>query len=207
MKMKKRKGASSILILYTVVILVVLGLFTVVSASLNYKQSVSQSIWNKNYYELDSYAESVVAEIDDALFTAEQKAVKYIMTNEYMFNNSITIPQEVHNINKKLYNGDINNTYDVLNNTYMYLAINNLSPITEKYGGTVVPIYNEDGSVFSLYYKNVFSDENDPKYKLNVQININDILYDVVVTGNTFNSSKIDFKSRYTIYNWSQSYE
>ncbi len=205
--MKKRKGASSILILYSVVILAVLGLFTVMSASLNYNQSVSQSNWNKNYYELDSYAESVVAEIDDALFSAEQKSVRYVMSNEYTFNNSITIPQEVHNINKKLYKGNVKNTYAVLDNTYKYLAINNLTAITEAYGGTVVPIYNEDGSVFSLYYKNVFVSARDSRYKLNVQLNIDDILYDVVVNGNSFNSSKIDFKSRYSTYNWTQSYE
>ncbi len=205
-KTKKRKGASSVLILFTVIILVTLGFATVISAGLNLNLSLQSSQWNRAYYQLDSSSESVVAEIDDALYSAEQEAVKYVMNSEYLLYSSTSIPNDVHNINKIIYKNDVNNIYDVLNNTYKFLAVEHLKSIEEKYGGEVVVLYNKDGSIYSMYYKNIFKKPDDEHYKLSIKLNIQDILYDVQIENGHFSGRKIDFKSRYLITRWRQSY-
>lgn len=207
MKLTKRKRVSYILILCPIIILFLICLSSIISSNYTYKYSYEQSNWIKNYYSIDGYAQYVLSKIDNALFNAEQQAVNYIMTNEYLENKPTTIPLPIHNINKIIYNNDINNTYDVLNNTYKYLAVQYLKPIEQKYGGDVITIYNQDNSIYSLYYKNTFELPKDTLYKLDVQANINDILYDIFIDNNTVSGSKIDFKSRYDIINWSQLYE
>lgn len=204
---KKRSGASSVLILFTVVILITLGLFTIVSASLNYKLSVESSQWNEFYYELDSVGESLVAKIDDVLYSAEQKAVYYVLTSEYKSQYARTISQEIHDINLSVYNNDINNTYDVMNNTYKSLVIEYLKDIEDEYGGKVVTLYNKDGSVFSIYYTNVLSHSDDENYQLTINLNIEDILYDIFISDSgEVTGRKIDFKNRYLINRWKQHY-
>lgn len=206
-KLKKRKGASSVLILYCIVILVLISLLTIMHVSLNYNISYEQSKWNENYYKIDSYAESVVAEIDDALFNAEQQAVNYFINQEYLIENSSIIPEDIHNINKSIYNNDVNKSYDILNNTYKYLAIIYLQPIQETYGGEILTVYNDDETIYSLYYKNTFTLENFEDYKLETRISIKDILYDITIEDGIVSGHKIDFKNRYEVVNWSQFYE
>ncbi len=207
LKLKKRQGASSVLILFTVVILVTLGLFTIVSASVNYSQSQKSALWTRSYYELDSYGEALLANVDNALFQAEQEAVNYIMTSEYLQNNAETIPSEIHEINKDIYNNDKNNVYKVLNNTYKSLAINYLKPLEDTYDSNVVAIYNEDGSVYSLFYTAVLTKYDDLEFKFDIKINIQDILYDINVQDGVISGKKIDFKKRYLVTKWQQIYE
>ncbi len=203
-KNKKRKGASSVIVLFTIVILITFSFFTIVSANADYRKSLEASEWNNSYYELDSYGESVVAEIDDVLYHAEQDAVHYILTSEFQQKNSKTISQHIHLVNKKIYNNNVNNVYDVLNNTYKSLALEYLKEIEEKYNGDVVALYNKNGGVYSLYYKNDLSLTN-KSYILSIKLNIQDILYDVSINNGKFSGRKIDFKNRYLITKWIQS--
>ncbi len=201
---KKRKGASSLLILITVVILVTLGFFTIVSASVNYAQSIKANKWTRSYYELDSSGEALVAYIDNELFTAEQQAVSYILASEYLHYDTKTIPSSIHETNKLVYNNNVNNVYAVLNNTYKSLAIERLRTLKSKFGGTIVAIYNKDGSVYSLYYTNTLTKLDDPTYKLEIRLNIQDILYDIYIADGVVSGKKIDFKSRYLVTKWQQ---
>ncbi len=207
LKLRKRQGASSVLILFTVVILITLGLFTVVSASVNYSHSLKSSSWIRSYYELDSYGEALLANVDNALFQAEQEAVNYIMTAEYLRDECETIPSKIHEVNKKLYNNNPENVYTVLNNTYKTLAVSYLEPLEETYNGDVVAIYNEDGSVYSLYFTSTLEKYDNTPFKLNIKINIEDILYDISVNDGIVSGKKIDFKKRYLVTKWEQVYE
>lgn len=207
-KLEKRQGSSTILVLFMIVVLVTLGFFTIVSASLNYKLSLKTSQWNKSYYELDSKGEIIKAKIDEACYRAEQEAVKYVMVSGYNKKYSdVAIPEDIHNINKKLYAGNINNVYDVLNNTYKSLANIYLKDVEDEFGGEVVTLYNEDGSVFSIYYKNILQKDDDSTYKLDIKLNIQDILYDISIEPNEVSGKKVDFKNRYSIEKWKQYYD
>ncbi len=201
---KKRSGASSVLILITVVILITLGFFTVISASVNYSQSIKSNKWTRSYYELDSSGEALTAKIDDELFAAEQQAVHYVLTSEYLHNDSKFIPPSIHEINKTVYNNDINNVYKVLNNTYKSLAVQRLKELKNRFGGTITTIYNKDGSIYALYYSNTLTNLKDSTYKLEVRLAIQDILYDLFIENGVVSGKKIDFKSRYLVTKWQQ---
>lgn len=202
--MKKRKGASTVLVLFMIVVLVTLGFFTIMSATLNYKLSLKASAWNKAYYELDSQGEAIVAEIDNYLYLAEQDSVKYFMQAEYKNETTKLISDDIHQTNRRIYNNDIKNSYKVLNNTYKSLAIGYLEYVEKTIGGDVIVLYNQDGGVYSISYENVLQKMDNKEYKLSIKLNVVDILYDIYLEGSRVNGKKIDFKNRYVITMWEQ---
>lgn len=206
-KTKKREGASTVLVLFMVVVLVTLGFFTIVSASLNYRLSLKASKWNKDYYALDSQGEALAAKIDDALYNAEQDAVTYVMDYEYKKNSTDKISLEAHQINKTLYSGNDENVYKVLNNTYKYLAKEYLIPVSEEYYSEIVTLYNDDNSIYSIQFNTDLKKDDDETYRLAIKLNVDDILYDIHLDDNgRVVGKKIDFENRYSIKKWQQYY-
>lgn len=206
-KTKKREGASTVLVLFMIVVLVTLGFFTIVSASLNYRLSLKASQWNKDYYALDKEGEALSAKIDDALYNAEQTAVAYVMDYGYKNKSTDLIPDDVHQINKVLYNGNDENVYKVLNNTYKYLAKENLIPVKDEYESEIVTLYNDDKSIYSIQFNADLKKDDDETYRLAIKLNIDDILYDIHLDNNgRVVGKKIDFENRYSVKKWQQYY-
>lgn len=82
MKRYNKKGATSILIIFMMIVLVTIGAFTIVSSNLNYSFSKKVSNWNKDYYALEKKAEYFLQELDNNLIMAKNNAIKNISESD-----------------------------------------------------------------------------------------------------------------------------
>lgn len=181
--MKKRKGASSILVLFMVVVLITLGLFTIVSANINFRLSKKSVTWNQTYYELDSFCEEKLGLIDKALFEAEQEAVKKISENLEQYTKE--------------------NVYEELNNEYKKISENKLKNLEFNNSEVTIATF-EDTTIDYLEFGFVEKSLSDENYQINVQLKIKDILYDTNINGGNFELKKIYNENRYDIIKWKQ---
>lgn len=181
--MKKRKGASSILVLFMVVVLITLGLFTIVSANINFRLSKKSVTWNQTYYELDSLCEEKLGLIDKALFEAEQEAVKKISENLEQYTKE--------------------NVYEELNNEYKKISENKLKNLEFNNSEVTIGTF-EDTTIDYLEFGFVEKSLSDENYQINVQLKIKDILYDTNINGGNIELKKIYNENRYDIIKWKQ---
>ena len=72
------EGATSVLIIFMMIVLVTLGVFAIVSAEVNIKFSQKAANWSEKYYALESQAEKYVSEVDAVLAIAEADAKTYV---------------------------------------------------------------------------------------------------------------------------------
>jgi hypothetical protein len=79
-----RKGASSVLVILMMVVLVLFGLSALTAGLASLRLTEKSGIWTEEYYLLEGKAESRVAEIDSILHIAETRAVEYIVSEEYL---------------------------------------------------------------------------------------------------------------------------
>ena len=70
-------GASSVLVIFMMLVLVTLGAFAIVSANANYRLSRRAVDWNTMYYELDARGEEFLAQVDMVLRAGENVALDY----------------------------------------------------------------------------------------------------------------------------------
>ena len=76
-------GATSVLIVFMMIVLVTLGAFAITSANVNIKFSNKAAAWSEKYYALDATGELYTRDFDYALAAAEAKAAEYIHAASY----------------------------------------------------------------------------------------------------------------------------
>ena len=69
-----QSGASSVLVIFMMLVLAALGTFSITSAKVNYTFSRRAADWTAAYYEADAEAEEFLARVDAELAEAERKA-------------------------------------------------------------------------------------------------------------------------------------
>ena len=72
----EERGASSVMIIFLMLVLAVLGVYSISSAQVNYIFSNKTLAWNREYFECDAQAEKFLMDIDGILAEAEQKTIK-----------------------------------------------------------------------------------------------------------------------------------
>jgi len=79
MKMlRSERGAASVLVIFMMIILVIFGALSLTAALANYRLGVKVHSWMEGFYELDSRAEILCAEMDKLLLEAEESALAAI---------------------------------------------------------------------------------------------------------------------------------
>lgn len=93
-RQRAQKGAVSVLVVITMLMLIVFGLLALTSALAFERLGKKTVTWTGEYYELDSMASDYVQLIDESLFNAEKAAREYIMSGAYSGTSSpYDIPQ------------------------------------------------------------------------------------------------------------------
>ncbi|MDR2939684.1 MAG: hypothetical protein LBV08_05115 [Clostridiales bacterium] len=70
----KKKGASSVLVVFIMIIFVTIGAFVILSANVNLNFSKKVEAWNKDYYLLEEESERFIAAVDSMLLETENEA-------------------------------------------------------------------------------------------------------------------------------------
>ncbi len=80
---KNEKGASSVLVIIMMVVLLVFGLAVLTTSLSNVRLSDRKKAWLEDYYTLEADVETTIANYDGLLKEAEFMALAYIDTNDY----------------------------------------------------------------------------------------------------------------------------
>lgn len=86
------KGASSILVILMMVVLLVFGLAVLTTSLSNVRLGERKRAWLTEYYELEGASETEIAGVDALLLEAEASARAYIETDDYMDDYMIDVP-------------------------------------------------------------------------------------------------------------------
>ncbi len=82
--LKDTRGASSILVIIMMVVLLVFGLAVLTTSLSNVRLGERKRAWLSEYYALEGFSESELSKIDGLLLQAESSARAYIETDDYM---------------------------------------------------------------------------------------------------------------------------
>ncbi len=82
--LKDTRGASSILVIIMMVVLLVFGLAVLTTSLSNVRLGERKRAWLTEYYALEGVSESEMSKIDGLLLQAEASARAYIETDDYM---------------------------------------------------------------------------------------------------------------------------
>lgn len=88
-------GATSVLVVFMMIVLVTLGAFAITSARANISFATKASDWDQTYYLLDGLAEEFARDVDNQLIMAEDKTIEYIQNKEYELEKHSDIPIEM----------------------------------------------------------------------------------------------------------------
>lgn len=92
-----RKGASSVLVILMMVVLVLFGLSALTAGLASLRLTEKSGLWAEEYYLLEGKAETRTAQIDRILHNAETKAVEYMVNREYMNESGTVFTDDIQN--------------------------------------------------------------------------------------------------------------
>ena len=114
-------GATSVLIIFMMLMLVILGAYSIASAHVNYTFSNRALEWKQGYYGCDSMAEGFLADVDGALAKAEKAAVEAVIGANAVIsqdNNAFISSGGVEESLTKLYTLNVLKEFELLSDKY-----------------------------------------------------------------------------------------
>lgn len=129
-------GATSILIIFMMLILVALGAFAITSANVNYKLSKRSLEWNVMYFALDAKGEEYLYVLDGKLAEAESAAYAYVKDKKYQTTAQAGIPSQIQGEIYKKYQsgGDTNSSVkEIFEKIYMHYASTYINEVSANY--------------------------------------------------------------------------
>jgi len=182
---KNEKGATSVLVIFMLVILITLGSFAITAAAANIRLSGKTVTWNNTYYLLDGEAEIFLSKLDRLLYNAENEAIQKSGTSKEMFAVS--------------YNDIVKANISSLSDEYAGISLlpSDVNPSDGVQIGSIRISFNPSTTM---------SDENEAKsniYEQQLTVGISIPLPDYTEDGLTLIKSNISQK-RYLITDWIQ---
>ena len=134
-KLTEESGATSVMIISMMMVLVTLGAYSISSARINYAFSNKALEWNKKYYECDRQAEVFFMDVDTVLAKAEKQTAQVAL--------QLNSDETEYGIDRIL----AENAEHIFNELYMQNITSELTSLTAKYPDMAV---NEDASVIDM---------------------------------------------------------
>lgn len=204
---KSEEGATSVLIIFMMIVLVTLGAFSITSANVNLKFSRKSVDLNKVYYDLDASGEKFLHDFDSQLAAAEKKAAEYMSEKGYMSDESAEIPMELQaQLNEKAgkSNNKEENMADIFNSVYLYWSLENLKSLAdEKYSELTIMPYTEDGAVLDIFAEFNIQSDIQENANLKIGIDVNELNYEIAIVSDNVSGLKNN-TSRYMIVDWTE---
>jgi len=195
-------GATSVLIVFMMIVLVTLGAFALTSANVNIKFSRKAAAWSQIYYTLDAQGERYVQAVDAALANAEAQAADYIGKQGYAMAQYDGLPAETQAAAAKMWHAA--ETQESLQGifalVYESLAVEALAALTATPPNAGTADWQGTGPGVSID----FAAADAPDYHLRVGLRIVAPGYDfTLVSGGVMLQRQPD-AARYAVAEWYQ---
>ncbi len=138
------KGATSVLVIFMMIVLVTLGTFAITSALVNYRFAYHTVDWSKMYYKLEDKAENYLKDVNDGLINAANRAVKQVNSE-----NGINLNED-------------------FNKAYCEFALEEIKMLNDKYQQNIETIENDNVGI--CYLEQEFISDDNPDSHLTVKI-------------------------------------
>lgn len=205
--LKDQSGATSVLVILMLLVLVTFGSFAIISANSNIKLSKTAASWSKMYYALDAKGELYISEVDKRLYMAEIKALDYIEQKCYSELIYLDIPVELQTrIRNSVEENGVNSLtlYNAFNRVYYYYANLYLSEMAELYPENIVSALNDDVEITAVISDMLFVSSENPECHLNVSVEVRPMNYSFYIQDGEV-SYEYESTKRYKILSWTQS--
>ncbi len=205
---KNERGATSVLVIFMVIVLVTLGAFSIAAANVNLRFARKATLWNSVYYKLDGQGEIYAFVTNRLLGDSEYKALKYLTDKLYTRETSSDIP---NNIQKKLYDtfrGEaLSEEFltEAFGTVFMFYASNDLTKLASDYASNKVSFLTDaDGGIYELATSVTFISEENPDCNLDVELLITAPKYNFSTDGQNFTHEKLPESSSFDITRWTE---
>lgn len=204
---RNENGATSILIIFMMIVLVTLGTFCITSANVNVRFGKKTINLNKVFYGLDTKGEKYLSDIDYALAKAESDAFLYMSKKGYNQPAFSNIPNDLQNnifVNWPLAEDKTEYGKEVFNNIYLYFANENILKLSDLYPNNIVMASTNNNAISEISTEIDIQSDDD----INSAIQISMLIQPLMVEFNAFNDEIEGYlagkANRYVVEKWKQ---
>jgi len=200
------EGATSVLIVFMMIVLVTLGAFAITSANVNIKFSNKAVSWHEKYYILDSAGEQYTMLLDHALATAEAAAVEYIHVQGYTAMAYTGVDDATQATLRSLWmeNGTSTTLNTIFSNLFMDFAYTEIAAMSERFPDSEIRVTRAGEIIANLEVEvNLGVDEN-TDYQLCIRLTVKPPSYDFTMSTNGTHARKNFAVTRYVVSDWYQ---
>lgn len=152
--LKDKKGATSVLVIFMMIVLVVFATLAFTTSYANYRLAVKAANVTAENYALDDLASQMLLKIDSALAEAETQAQATLSQGGVQGQVPGIDHVQATAIQTAYAGARVRNTFldDLMARTYMHCAVQALSAMEEQYGGLYMTLNApyEDGNFFDF---------------------------------------------------------
>lgn len=212
-----RQGATSVLVIFMMIVLVVFATLAFTTSYANYSLSQKASVIMQENYSLDTLAMDMTFRIDSALANAEtraQEVMKGDVTQGRIEGFTLTQGETV----RKRVAADPSFLSELMDRLYMTYVIEELTPLLEEYDGLKVLLGDDYSDGNFLAFDRVSPDADDLKVsialttgtkqgdkQLDVVLAVEPLRYVLQVSGDAATGARAeDFEIRYRVDAWKQ---
>jgi len=183
-------GATSVLIIFMMIVLVALGVFAITSADVNIKLSKKAAGWSEKFYALESMGSQYVGEVDAALATAEAEAK--LAVEAQSFTAVLAVEARLFVVTEEV--------AAAFGAAYMQRAYEELDAVNARYPESQM-VVDEDGHVEITV---LFCHEADTDFQFRVTLAVQVPAYEYVVADGAVQMERIVGRARYAVVDWYQ---
>ena len=210
---RNEEGATSVLVIFMMIVLVTLGAFAITSAYVNVKFSNSAVAWQAAYYDMDAEAEGYLESVDAVLIKAESAAAGYISNKGYISASYDGIPTGLSAGLADKFASAADKRLALQNamaSVYMSVAAREMSALQARYPNHQALTLADGDVVRGMVVQSTFDSHSDtnPKGHLSVSIRVNPLQYELSLArqgdGYAVQGGTAAGYTRYTIEEWKE---
>lgn len=204
---KNEKGATSILIIFMMIVLVTLGTFSITSANVNVKFGKKTVNLNKVFYELDTKGEKYLSDIDYALAKAESDAFLYMSKKGYSQPAFSNIPNDLQNnifVNWPVSKDKTEYGKEVFNKIYLYLANEYVLKLEELYPNNIVKASTNNNDIFEISTEIDIQSDEDINSTIQISVLIQPLMIEFSIFNDEIEGYLAGKSNRYVVEKWKQ---
>ncbi|MDR2903131.1 MAG: hypothetical protein LBU77_01290 [Clostridiales bacterium] len=197
-------GATSVLILFMMIVLVTLGTFSITSANVNLKFGRKTVDMTAVYYALDAEGERYISDLDNALAQAQADAFSYMKDKAYEKNTAESLPATLQHA---VYNGAADGAMDsetIFNTVYLYMANEKIEQLAEKYPGSVISRLEQGEKIAEITAETSIPSDKDANMSLSIGAMIQPLSIETDAATGEITGRLTEGEQRFIIDLWEQ---
>jgi len=161
---RNKKGATSILVLFMMIVLISLGAHSIVSANVNYKLSQRVSDWSRNFYAMEEISEKIIMLVDETLLKSENEVLELVVLDK---NKELVTERDLNKLKNLIEDKDEDGLDKLVQKIYNDKIFAELSKLESQYENLSV---EKNGG--NIYIEVDISSENESDMNLHMRLDI-----------------------------------